>query len=313
MTADPDSAESPPISTTTSSPDSRDESSRKARTIRAALRIAVAIWCAYVATQTIVILTGVFVINTPLEATVYAAVLAITVFGAAYWLLRRLSEQAGDRTRHRLTEAISSDADVPQVRVYGDRATIHLHNQGQGNATDEQKTSRFVDEAIKAAIHDDAEQKLLVQMYSERLEQAKIWFWCSVGFGSLGAIILLAGIGLAVFHANTSGQRYIGIVTSAASVVPNLLALLFFRQSNLAQRMMENQAEQLREVTREKRNVIIHEGRLSLAVDLLEKISDMKLQDAQRAKLARRVSSGEQTSEVPSERSESDSPSQKTS
>ncbi|MEY9911402.1 hypothetical protein ABIA35_007654 [Catenulispora sp. MAP12-49] len=260
------------------------QATRKLRPIL--LRIGIAGWLAYIITQALIVeVMGTEVFDYPWEQWFYTGALALTAFGAAYWQLRRTSERASTKTRNQLTHALGSEPGYV-IHFHGNAARPTFNFDQKDDQLD---TSGRLSSGQQEALHDDAEQKLLIQMYSERLGQARTWFICSVFFGFIGSVILLTGISLAVFHANTSGQRYAAIVTSAAGVVPNVLALLLFRQSNLAQRMMATQVEQLREVTREKRYAILHQERLNFAVDLIEKIDSSDLRDAQRAGLVQEL------------------------
>jgi hypothetical protein len=104
----------------------------------------------------------------------------------------------------------------------------------------------------------------------------------SLIFASLGALVLLGGIGLAITHAETSGEQYASIVTSSVGVVINLTSSLFFVQSNRARRNMAEQGMMLREESREDR-------RLNAARELVAAIDNAALRSKVRAELARKL------------------------
>ncbi|MFF7800567.1 MULTISPECIES: TRADD-N-associated membrane domain-containing protein [Streptomyces] len=74
----------------------------------------------------------------------------------------------------------------------------------------------------------------MVEYYAYGLTQARRSFFASQLFSAFGAGILLFGIGLAIWRAETSGDMYAGIVTSSAWVVATIIGQFFHRRADLA-------------------------------------------------------------------------------
>lgn len=186
---------------------------------------------------------------------------------------RRSGERATDRTRERLLSAAEPER-------------IYYQVEGDLNISTPPGDKHHFPEYIEIDQASQAERDILIEMYSRRVGQAQTWFRTSIGFGAVGAAILLIGISLAISHANSSGQRYAAIIASSASVVTNILALVFFRQSNIAQKIMATQVEQLQESLRSQRQAAEARHALGVALDLIERIEDSEVKDQHRAKLA---------------------------
>ncbi|MFI5888500.1 hypothetical protein ACIA5D_00080 [Actinoplanes sp. NPDC051513] len=109
--------------------------------------------------------------------------------------------------------------------------------------------------------------------------QARASFKASIRFAIAGSSLLLVGVGLAIYFAQTSGQQYASIVAGTAGVVINLTSSVFYVNSNRAQSSMVKQAANLREESRDDR-------RLSAARELAATIESRELRDTVRAKVA---------------------------
>lgn len=203
-----------------------------------------------------------------------AAAVLIAASVAIGNLLNRFAERAFRRTQDQL---FAVEAQTRSSIVVESGGTLHISDSLNANVTAD------IGQIEQTSIE---ERRILISMYSRRVGQAQAWFRASIIFGTVGAAVLLAGIGLAVSHANSSGQRYTSIVASSASVVTNVLAFLFFRQSNLAQKIMASQVEQIRESLQTQRDAIDYQARLRIALELVEKIEDPASRDVQRADVA---------------------------
>ncbi|RSM49990.1 hypothetical protein DMB66_43905 [Actinoplanes sp. ATCC 53533] len=135
---------------------------------------------------------------------------------------------------------------------------------------------------VRASHALEKQEAILREIYTQGLGQARRSFTVSLIFASLGALVLLSGIGLAIRNAETSGEQYASIVTGAVGVVINLTSSLFFVQSNRARRNMAEQGMMLREESREDR-------RLNAARELVAAIDDAALRSEVRAELARKL------------------------
>ncbi|GAA1185361.1 hypothetical protein GCM10009654_48770 [Streptomyces hebeiensis] len=120
---------------------------------------------------------------------------------------------------------------------------------------------------------------MLTEIYSHGLAQAKLSFFVSLVFAACGSAVLLSGVVLAISHSARDGQQYATITTQTSGVVINLLAGVFFMQSNRARKDMGEQGVMLREDSRSGRN-------LKAAGVLVDSISDEELRDKVRGQMA---------------------------
>lgn len=90
--------------------------------------------------------------------------------------------------------------------------------------------------------HGDAEfTSVLVEYYAYGLTQARSSFVTSQLFAGAGAAILLLGVALAVWKAESTGDLYLGVVTSSVGLVVTLIGQLFHRRADVALRHMAAQ------------------------------------------------------------------------
>ncbi|MFD8249711.1 hypothetical protein [Nocardia sp. NPDC059691] len=124
------------------------------------------------------------------------------------------------------------------------------------------------------------QEKILREMYTQGLAQAKISFFVSIIAAVAGAGLLMWGIFLAISNAPTpDGQKYASLVAVCAGIVTNVLSSIFFIQSNRARRDMAQQGLLLREESQEDR-------RLAAARELVGGIQTDDLRDMVRAHLS---------------------------
>jgi hypothetical protein len=97
--------------------------------------------------------------------------------------------------------------------------------------------------------------KLLIRYYSYGLTQARASFYVSLAASILGGMVLIVGVGLAVFHADTIGNQYASIVASVAGVLTGGIGALFHRRADSALRHMESQTTGLRQDMKRERDV----------------------------------------------------------
>ncbi|MEV8534261.1 hypothetical protein [Streptomyces sp. NPDC051211] len=86
-----------------------------------------------------------------------------------------------------------------------------------------------------------------MEYYAYGLTQARSSFVASQLFAAFGAGILLLGVALAIWKAESSGDLYLGIVISSVGVVVALIGQLFHRRADLALRHMAAQTASLRD------------------------------------------------------------------
>ncbi|MFI5521317.1 hypothetical protein [Streptomyces platensis] len=89
--------------------------------------------------------------------------------------------------------------------------------------------------------------KLLIRYYSYGLTQARASFYVSLFASIIGGGILITGIGLAIFRADTIGDQYASVVASVAGLLTVAIGTLFHKRADAALRHMESQSRGLRE------------------------------------------------------------------
>ncbi|MET9700940.1 hypothetical protein ABZY31_29070 [Streptomyces sp. NPDC006529] len=127
---------------------------------------------------------------------------------------------------------------------------------------------------------------LLVEYYAYGLTQARSSFATSQRFAGFGATILLLGVGLAVWKAESTGDLYLGIVTSSVGVVVTLIGQLFHRRADIALRHMSQQTVSLRDDRRAAETT-------QQAIGLLAEVADPVMRARLQAGLIMKLSGAE--------------------
>jgi hypothetical protein len=147
----------------------------------------------------------------------------------------------------------------------------------------------IIAEAIAASENGPAKDRhakfalLLVDYYAYGLTQARTSFAVSLTCSLLGGLVLIAGVALAIFTATTDGHVYAGVVTSVAGVLTTSIGALFHQQANRALKHMEEQTNKLRQDMKAEQDATV-------AIELLEKVSDEELKGRLQAALILRFS-----------------------
>ncbi|MFF4398211.1 hypothetical protein [Streptomyces sp. NPDC001480] len=96
--------------------------------------------------------------------------------------------------------------------------------------------------------------EILTQYYAFGVVQAKRSFAVSLSFSAIGGTVLVSGVGMAVFRAQTTGEQYANAVTSVAGLLTGLIGTLFHRRADMALKHMSEQAKGLRQDMRAERD-----------------------------------------------------------
>ena len=197
------------------------------------------------------------------------AVVAVIVGLATPGIIKEVASTVSDREADLIRETVDAQV-TPRTPI-----TINIGDNSEASM------SGLIPDAEAMRVSDSMEKQetLLREMYYHGLAQARNSFRISLTFAVIGAVVLLGGVTLAIWHAPSNGDRYASIVATTAGIVINLTSSLFFVQSNRARRNMGEQATQLREESRDDR-------RLSAARELAAAITDEKLRNDVRAQLA---------------------------
>ncbi|MFD8072167.1 hypothetical protein ACFV3E_05890 [Streptomyces sp. NPDC059718] len=112
--------------------------------------------------------------------------------------------------------------------------------------------------------------KLLVRYYSYGLTQARASFYVSLAASIVGGGVLVVGLCLAIFKADTNGDQYASIVSSIVGLLMAAIGALFHKRADAALRHMETQSAALRQDMKAERDA-------GQAVQLLGEVDDPAL------------------------------------
>ncbi|MGC5365758.1 TRADD-N-associated membrane domain-containing protein [Streptomyces sp. DT24] len=136
-----------------------------------------------------------------------------------------------------------------------DSGSVHTSVSGTGvSAPSESSAAQERPLAAQQRIDDDRFAELLVQRYAYGLTQSQRSFLASQVFSVLGGAILLTGVGLAIWRAETSDGLYASVVTTAAGIVTTVIGRLFHRESDKALKHMASETDALRDDMRAERS-----------------------------------------------------------
>lgn len=112
--------------------------------------------------------------------------------------------------------------------------------------------------------------KLLIEYYAYGLTQARRSFSVSLSCSILGGLVLISGVGMAIFKAESTGDQYASVTASLAGLVMTIIGTLFHRRADLALKHMESQTQSLRQDMKVERDA-------GQAIKLLEDVTDPAL------------------------------------
>ncbi|WP_327217861.1 TRADD-N-associated membrane domain-containing protein [Streptomyces cyaneofuscatus] len=187
--------------------------------------------------------------STSLETATAVAVstLAAASTGLAWRALRSTLDKQVAKERERLRENLAAK----EVRVGGD---LVINTGPEVKRNDGSLDENLIARAAQQRVDDDRFAELLVEYYAYGLTQARNSFLTSQWFAGLGATILLIGVALAIWRAETTGDLYLGIVTSSFGLVTAVIGQLFHRRADLALSHMAQQTDSLRDDMRTERS-----------------------------------------------------------
>ncbi|MGW4552006.1 TRADD-N-associated membrane domain-containing protein [Streptomyces violaceorubidus] len=112
--------------------------------------------------------------------------------------------------------------------------------------------------------------RLLIEYYAYGLTQARRSFSVSLTCSVLGGLVLISGVGMAIYRAETTGDQYASVTASVAGLVMTVIGTLFHRRADQALKHMESQTQSLRQDMKVERDA-------GQAIRLLEEVDDPAL------------------------------------
>ncbi|MCM1941783.1 hypothetical protein NC239_26650 [Streptomyces sp. G3] len=180
---------------------------------------------------------------------------AVATLGVSLYVFRssRRTDQDVDEERQRLRREVLGETPTSKAEV--SVTTEPLEVGLEGDKGDEAET-RFA--------------KLLIEYYAYGLTQARRSFGVSLTCSVLGGLVLLTGIGMAIFKAESTGDQYASVTASVAGLLMTVIGTLFHRRADQALKHMESQTQSLRQDMKVERDA-------GQAIRLLEDVDDPAL------------------------------------
>ncbi|MGW6138101.1 TRADD-N-associated membrane domain-containing protein [Streptomyces sp. NPDC055140] len=203
-------------------------------------------------------------------ASIAAAIVAAGAGGAVTEVYSRLHDKFFNR-------AVTAERDRLRTEVLGERPPTDSAVRGQPDENGQGAAGEIPSADQKFAT-------LLIEYYAYGLTQARRSFSVSLSCSVLGGLVLIAGVGLAIFNANTSGEQYASVVASVAGLLTAAIGSLFHRRADLALKHMESQTQSLRQDMKVERDA-------GEAIRLLGEVADGGLKAHLQAALILKFSS----------------------
>ncbi|MFJ1602583.1 hypothetical protein ACIOHS_04305 [Streptomyces sp. NPDC088253] len=126
----------------------------------------------------------------------------------------------------------------------------------------------------------------MIEYYSYGLTQARRSFYASQVISAIGVFVILFGVVLAIWRAETTGEMFASIVASSAGVVSTIVGQLVHRRADIALQHMASQTESLRTDMRVERSG-------DQAIELLAEVTDPEVRTRLQAGLIMKLSGAE--------------------
>ena len=142
----------------------------------------------------------------------------------------------------------TGSGDISTDHISGEVVAVGVEEDSGNVVVVEPKSSAVVAEVPKQDAYEriagaaTATRQQLAQIYEQSRQQAADWTRFSLGAAALGFLLVLGGI-LAMLLGNTT----VGLFTTAASLIPEIAAGLFFQQAREANRRVDESQKKLLE------------------------------------------------------------------
>ncbi|MFJ3665059.1 hypothetical protein ACIPSE_01245 [Streptomyces sp. NPDC090106] len=127
---------------------------------------------------------------------------------------------------------------------------------------------------------------VLIEYYVFGLVLAKRSFSVSLICSVVGGLVLICGVAMGIYKAETSGDLYIAAVTGSSGVIVSVIGALFHRRADLSLRHMQDQSKGLRLDMKAERDA-------GQAVGLLDSVTEDHLRSHLQAALILKFSGAE--------------------
>ncbi|MFF0426896.1 hypothetical protein ACFYUJ_21090 [Streptomyces sp. NPDC004520] len=203
----------------------------------------------------------------------------------------RLKNEAEEESK-RLRDVVQRAPTVARVTVVGDSSI-----SGTGSATSSgsgavvvNKNTYTMEKGVRPPageqkVDDDRFAELLIEYYGWGLTQARRSTALSLTVSGVGIFVLLAGIAIGIWKAETSGDMYVSVVASVSGLVSTMIGHLAHRRADAAMVHMQEQTERLRQDMRRERET-------ESAIRLAGEIDDPELRAELQAALVLKLSGG---------------------
>jgi hypothetical protein len=174
---------------------------------------------------------------------VVGALVSAAVATLSNWIAR-LTKRAEAQERSRLrSDVLGMEEPTRETRPRRERSSQQTPKR-DGDQPEERTAP------TAAAVGPDNHRRftlLLIDYYAFGITQARRSFSVSLSFSILGGLVLVGGLVLAIFRAETRGQVDAAAITSLAGALTSGIGALFHRQAARALRHMEGQTNGLRQ------------------------------------------------------------------
>ncbi|MFE1871548.1 hypothetical protein ACFW9N_11680 [Streptomyces sp. NPDC059496] len=120
-------------------------------------------------------------------------------------------------------------------------------------------------------VDDDKFAEVLIEYYAWGLTQARRSTALSLTCSGLGVLVILGGVALGIWRAESNGDLYASAATSAAGVVSTVVGHLAHRRADAAMTHMQRQTESLRQDMQREREI-------EASIRLLREVKDAALE-----------------------------------
>lgn len=205
-----------------------------------------------------------------------AGLVALGVVGVvAYWVRRFTSAET-----RRIELRIGSDAlQMTHVTVAEQNALIEafVERSAGKDGISPATAKRLAQEAVELAGTSDTtaseQTRLSLRYYAQGVGQAQVSFYFSLTFASVGFMVIIAGVILAIIRPNSATEA---AVTVGAGAITDAIGALFFALANRSRAVMTSFIDKLRSDREREREFL-------KSLELMELVQSGELRDSLKA------------------------------